>query len=140
MRRICVVVFSVVPLVCAIADPIIPTALGMAWRYNMTEEVGKGLSVPDIKPDADGKIRLSVLYRVEGTENVDGKELLKFEMHRAGVITNSDLLSVDEHGITCSARINVDGEFIKFSPPQTLIAMPLKSCGCWDLDGQAVDI
>ena len=140
MRRIFVVVFSVVPLVCAIADPIIPTASGMAWRYNMTEEVGKGLSVPDMKPDADGKIRLSVLYRVEGTENVDGKELLKFDMHRAGLITNSDLLSVDEHGITCWARINVDGEFVKFNPPQTMIAMPLKQGANWNFDGWAGDL
>jgi len=113
MGRIFVVVFSVVPLVCAIADPIIPTAPGTAWRYNMTEEVGKGLTVSDVKPDADGKIRLPVLYRVEGTENVDGKELLKFEMHRAGVITRSDLLTVDEHGIICWARTTVDGEFVK---------------------------
>jgi len=140
MRRIFVVVFSVVPLVCAIADPIIPTAPGMAWRYNMTEEVGKGLTVPNLKPDAGGKIRLPVLYRVEGTENVDGKELLKFDMHRAGLITNSDLLSVDEHGITCWARINVDGEFIKFNPPQTMIAMPLKQGANWNFDGWAGDL
>src|SRR5205809_3227152 len=140
MRRIFVVVFSVVPLVCAIADPIIPNAQGMAWRYNMTEEFGKGLNVPDIKPDADGKIRLSVLYRIEGTENVDGKELLKFEMHRAGVVTNTDLLTVDEHGIVCSARINVDGEMIKLDPPQTMIATPLKRGTSWNFDGQAGDM
>src|SRR2546427_3270968 len=140
MSRIFVVIFSVVPLVCAIADPIIPTALGMSWRYNMTEEVGKGLTVPDLKPDADGKIRLPVLYRIEGTENVDGKELLKFEMHRAGVITRSDLLTVDEHGIICWARITVDGEFVKFSPPQTMIAMPLKQGANWSFDGQVGDL
>ncbi len=140
MGRIFVVVFSVVPLVCAIADPLIPTAPGLAWRYNMTEEVGKGLTVSDVKPDADGKIRLPVLYRVEGTENVDGKELLKFEMHRAGVITRSDLLTVDEHGIICWARITVDGEFVKFSPPQTMIAMPLKQGANWSFDGQVGDL
>jgi len=140
MGRIFVVVFSVVPLACAIADPIIPTAPGTAWRYNMTEEVGKGLTVSDVKPDADGKIRLSVLYRVQGTENVDGKELLKFEMHRAGVITRSDLLTVDEHGIICWARITVDGEFVKFSPPQTMIAMPLKQGANWSFDGQVGDL
>ena len=140
MGRIFVVVFSVVPLVCAIADPIIPTAPGTAWRYNMTEEVGKGLTVSDVKPDADGKIRLPVLYRVEGTENVDGKELLKFEMHRAGVITRSDLLTVDEHGIICWARITVDGEFVKFSPPQTMIAMPLKQGANWSFDGLVGDL
>jgi len=140
MGRIFVVVFSVVPLVCAIADPIIPTAPGLAWRYNMTEEVGKGLTVSDVKPDADGKIRLPVLYRVEGIENVEGKELLKLEMHRAGVITRSDLLTVDEHGIICWARITVDGEFVKFSPPQTMIAMPLKQGANWSFDGQVGDL
>ena len=140
MGRIFVVVFSVVPLVCAIADPIIPTAPGTAWRYNMTEEVGKGLTVSDVKPDADGKIRLPVLYRVEGTENVDGKELLKFEMHRAGVITRSDLLTVDEHGIICWAQTTVDGEFVKFSPPQTMIAMPLKQGANWSFDGLVGDL
>lgn len=121
-------------------EELIPTGKGMAWRYNMTEEVGKGLRVPDVKPDADGKIRLPVLYRDEGPENVDGKELLKFEMHRAGMITNTDLLTVDEHGIICWARINVDGEFVKFNPPQTMIAMPLKKGANWNFDGQAGDL
>src|SRR5204862_8330809 len=104
------------------AAPVIPTAPGTTWRYNMTEEIGKGLNVQDVKADPDGNIRLAVLYRVEGTEDIDGKDLLKFEMHRAGTITNTDLLTVDEHGITCWARINLDGELVKFSPPQTMIA------------------
>ena len=121
----------------SIAAPIIPTAPGMAWRYNMTQEVSAGLSVPDIKPDPDGKFRTAVVYRLEGIENVDGKELLKFEMHRAGVITNTDLLTVDEHGVLCWARINVDGQFVKLSPPQPMIAMPLKRGARWNFDGQA---
>jgi hypothetical protein len=121
----------------SIAGPIMPAAPGMAWRYNMTQEVSAGLSVPDIKPDPDGKFRTAVVYRLEGIENVDGKELLKFEMHRAGVITNTDLLTVDEHGVLCWARINVDGQFVKLSPPQPMIAMPLKRGARWDFDGQA---
>src|SRR5262245_17965290 len=117
-----------------------PTAPGTSWRYNMTEEIGKGLNVPNVKADADGKIRLPVLYRLEGTEDIDGKELLKFEMHRAGSITNTDLLTVDEHGITCWARINLDGELIKFNPPQTMVATPLKQRATWNFDGQAGDL
>jgi hypothetical protein len=39
------------------------------------------------------------LYRLEGTEDVDGKDLLKFEMHRAGTITNTDLLTVTNTGL-----------------------------------------
>jgi hypothetical protein len=106
----------------------------------MTEEVGKGFSLSNLRADADGKIRLPVLYRVEGTENVDGKDLLKFEMHRAGAITNTDLLSVDDHGITCWARINLDGELVKFNPPQTMITVPLKKGAAWDFDGQAGEL
>ena len=123
-----------------LAASLIPTADGTAWHYNMTEDVGNGLRVPDVKRDADGKIRLPVLYRIEGTENIDGKDLLRFEMHRAGVITNSDLLTVDEQGIICWARVNLDGELIKFNPPQTMIGLPLKRGTNWNFDGQAGDM
>ena len=104
----------------------------------MIEEIGNGLDIPDAKPDADGKIRLQVLYRIGGTENVDGKDLLKFEMHRAGVITNTDLMAVNEHGIICWARINLDGELVKFDPPQTMIAIPLKKGDSWDFNSDTV--
>jgi hypothetical protein len=124
----------------AAATPLIPTAPGTAWRYNMTEEVGKGVNVRNAKPNAEGKIRSEVLYRIDGTEEVDGKELLKFEMHRTGAVTNTDLLTVDEHGIICWARINIDGEFIKLNRPQTIIATPLARGASWSFDGQAGDL
>jgi hypothetical protein len=138
--KIVSLILAAAPLALVSAGQLIPTADGTSWRYNMTEEVGKGLSVSDVKPDADGKIRRPVLYRIEGTENVDGKELLKFEMHRAGVITNTDLLTVDERGMICWARINADGELIKINPPQTMIATPLKPGAQWNFNGQAGDI
>jgi hypothetical protein len=139
VRSLCVAVFSF-GLSSVFAAPVIPTAPGTSWRYNMTEEIGKGLNIPNVKADADGKIRLGVTYRLEGTEDVDGKGLLKFEMHRAGTITNTDLLTVDEHGITCWARVNLDGELVKFTPPQTMIAAPLKNGAGWNFDGQAGDM
>ena len=123
-----------------LAAPAVPIAPGTSWRYNMTEEVGKGFNVSNVKADADGKIRLPVLYRLEGTENVDGKDLLKFEMHRAGTITNTDLMSVDDHGIFCWARVNLDGELIKFNPPQIMITVPLKKGAGWDFNGQAGEL
>jgi hypothetical protein len=129
--------FSPIP---GLSAPLIPTVPGTAWQYNMTEEIASGLRVPDAKRDADGKIRLPVLYRIEGPENVDGKDLLRFEMHRAGVVTNSDLLTVDKHGIICWARINLDGELVKLNPPQTMIGMPLKRGTSWTFDSQADDM
>src|SRR5215467_3388151 len=139
VRNLCVAVccFGVSSVFAA---PVIPTAPGTTWRYNMTEEIGKGLNVPNVKTDADGKIHLPVLYRLDGTEDVDGKDLLKFEMHRAGTITNTDLLAIDEHGIICWARVNLDGELVKFSPPQTMIAAPLKKGAGWNFDGQAGEL
>ncbi len=125
MQKIAVLALVAVPIGFVSAAELIPTELGTGWRYNMTQEVGKGLRVPDSKMDANEKIRRPVLYRIAGIENVDGKELLKFEMHRAGVVTNTDLLTVEEHGIICVARINLDGEFIKLDPPQTMIVTPL---------------
>src|SRR6059058_266536 len=125
------------PLALVSAEELIPTAPGMSWRYNMIQEVGKGLRVPDLKTDADGKIRRSVLYRIAGIENVDGEELFKFEMHRAGVVTNTDLLSVGKQGLICVARINLDGGLIKLDPPQTMIAAPLRPGVNWNFNGQA---
>jgi hypothetical protein len=124
----------------ALAAPLVPTDPGTTWRYSMTEELGKGLTISNLKPDSDGRVRLPVLYRLDGMEDIDGKELLKFEMHRAGSITNTDLVTVDEHGITCWARINLDGELIKFNPPQTMVAAPLKPGTSWNFDGQAGDL
>src|SRR5581483_8751056 len=122
------------------AAPLVPTAPGTTWRYSMTEELGKGLTISNLKTDLDGKVRLPVLYRLDGSENVDGKELLKFEMHRAGAVTNTDLVTIDDHGITCWARINLDGELIKLNPPQTMVAAPLKRGASWNFDGQVGDL
>ena len=128
------------PITVVYGGQLIPTADGTGWRYNMTEEIGKGLDIRDAKTDVSGKIRVPVLYRIEGAENVDGKDLLKFEMHRAGAITNTDLLTVDEHGISCWARINLDGQLIKLNPPQTMIAAPLKKGAGWDFNGHAGEL
>jgi hypothetical protein len=138
--KIAILIITLAPLAVVCGDELIPTAVGTSWRYNMTEETGKGLNVPNSKPDADGKIRLPVVYRIDGTENIDGKDLFKFEMHRGSVITNTDLLSVNDQGIICWARINLDGELVKFNPPQKMIAAPLKKGAGWDFNGQAGEL
>ena len=139
VRNLCAAVWCF-GLTSVFAAPVVPIAPGTTWRYNMTEEIGKGLDLSNTKTGPDGKIRLPVLYRLEGTENIDGKELLKFEMHRADTITNTDLLTADEHGIICWARVNLDGELVKFVPPQTMIAAPLKKGASWNFDGRAGEL
>jgi hypothetical protein len=138
--RLATLILTALPLAVVCSGELIPTADGTSWRYNMTEEIGKGLDVRNTKTDADGKIRLPVLYRIDGTENVDGKDLLKFEMHRDGVVTNTDLLTINQQGIICWARINLDGQLVKFNPPQTMIASPLRKGAHWNFNGQAGEL
>jgi hypothetical protein len=135
--KIAILILTAAPLAVVFGGDLIPTANGTSWRYNMTQEIGKGLDIRNVKADADRKIRLPVLYRIDGTENIDGKDLLKFEMHRADAITNTDLVAINEQGISCWARINLDSELVKFNPPQTMIAAPLKKGAGWDFNGNA---
>src|SRR5438477_10224117 len=96
-RKVFALLFALGPVVSEGADQIIPVSEGMSWKYNMTQEAGEGFKLSNPKPDPDGKIRASVTYRLNGTKNLDGKQLLEFEMHRAGTVTNIDLLTVNEH-------------------------------------------
>jgi hypothetical protein len=116
------------------AASIIPTDDGMTWEYIMTQEAGEGLSFSGLTPDEDGKVRLSAIYRIDGTKKVDGRDLLKFEMHRTGLVTNTDLVTVDDHGIVCQARVDQDGILTKMEPAQTMVAAPLKKGTTWNFD------
>jgi hypothetical protein len=118
-------------------DISIPASPGMSWTYNMTQELGRGIKLSDSKPDPDGKYRASVIYRLDGTEKLDGKDLLKFEMHRAGVVTNTDLITVDQRGIVCVARVDLNGEMLNLEPPQIIVAAPLQTGTTWDFDGES---
>jgi hypothetical protein len=92
MQKIVILLLVILPLrsAFALSDLAISTTPRMSWDYNMTQELGKGVSFSDLKLDVDRKFRAAVAYRLDGTEKVDGKDLLKFEMHRAGVVTNTD--------------------------------------------------
>src|SRR4051812_43294868 len=108
------------------AGSIMPTATGTTWPYKMTQELGAGVALPGSMPDEAGRIQNDVLYRLDGTEDFNGETVLKFEMHRGGQVTNTDLMLVDDNGIRCVARIGVDGERIPLTPPQTMVLAPLR--------------
>jgi hypothetical protein len=126
------VVFATAPIFAA---PIIPTADGTSWQYIMTEEAGEGLRFFGTNNSVQ-KFQLPVTYRLSGRQDVDGKALLKFEMHRAGAVTNTDLLAVNERGIFCFARMDQNGELIKLAPPQTMVETPLKPGARWDFNAE----
>jgi hypothetical protein len=119
------------------AGSVIPTEEGTNWSYQMTQELGAGIMLPGTTPDREGKIKSSVVYRLNGSETVDKQRFLKFEMHRDNQVTNTELITVDDKGIHCSYRILPDGERIHLDPPQTVVAFPLHQDDSWDFDGQA---
>ena len=116
---------------------VIPTESGMTWSYRLTQQLGAGVSLPGATQNEDGSMRSDVIYRVAGTENLDGTKVWKFEMHRDGMITNTDLILVDEHGIHCVGRVGTDGNRISLEPAQTMVAAPLTADLTWDFDGKA---
>src|SRR5436853_6324372 len=91
-------------------EEVIPTKEGMSWRYNMTEESGPGVRLSDDEAHEAGTLHADVIYRIQGTKDVDGRKLLAFEMHREGRLTNTDLVTADEHGVLCWARVDETGE------------------------------
>jgi hypothetical protein len=139
MQKIVSVVMAIIPLIIASGEELVPTADGTTWLYQMTQEAGKEFSFSDAKPGPDGKVHRLATYRITGAQEVDGKILLKFEMIRDGVITNTDLMTVDEHGISCAARVDQYGELTKLEPAQTIIAAPLKPGASWEFDGKVAD-
>lgn len=122
--------------VFASAELTISTRPGMTWNYNMIQELGERVRFSDLKSSTDKKFRADVIYRLDGTEKIDGKDLLKFEMHRAGLVTNTDLITVDERGVVCMARIGLDGEIVKLDPPQIIVGTPLQIGTAWNFEGE----
>jgi hypothetical protein len=133
-------VLAVFPLAFVSGASLIPIADGTTWLYEMTQETGKEFTLSDAKVGPDGKVHALAAYRLTGTQYVDGKNFLKFEMHRDGVITNSDLMTVDEYGIFCAARIDQYGDVTKLDPAQTMIAVPLKTGASWEFNGKLGDV
>jgi len=92
MRKI----FHAVALLCAStlgrAEPILPTAEGTTWKYEMTQKFGEGVKLSDasIQAGVDGKVHLPVVIVVAGPEKIDNAEAHKFEMHRQGAVQMTD--------------------------------------------------
>jgi hypothetical protein len=142
MRRI----FHGVALLCASAlaraEPILPTAEGTTWKYQMTQEFGEGVKLSDasIKPEADGKVHLPVVIFVAGSEKIDNAEAHKFERYGQGAVQITEFLQVKEDGIFGIARMAGDGEKTILTPPQKTLSLPLKAGEKWEYHSQGTGI
>lgn len=108
-------------------EPLLPVADGTTWRYESTEEFGGPAAGPPVKTTVEVSA---------GRQSFQGKEFLKFETRTDGVLTKTELMTLDDHGLVCHARSGRDGRMAKLDPPQTIVPASLKEGVSWDSDGE----
>src|SRR5215831_739580 len=104
------------------ADPLLPTAAGTAWEYDSTETLSGS-------PPA----HVTITVRVS-KELLDGKEVVKLESSSDYTVFKTELVRVNENGIVVLARTGKDGNLTKLTPPEPILATPLKTGTAWDVE------
>src|SRR2546423_10989636 len=127
MRKIGLVAMIACTAAIVRAEPLVPTADGAIWQYESTEELGG--------PDAAAPTAVTISVSV-GRQTFDGKEFLKFETRTDDVVTRTELMTLDEHGLVCHVRGGKDGRMAKLDPPQTLVPANMKVGDAWESDGE----
>jgi hypothetical protein len=113
-----------------------PTAEGTTWNYILVQEkITDSLDLDE--PNELEKI--SVTYRIGGTEKIDDRELHRLEIYRDDSLDSVDLVAIDEHGIICPDRNTANGSVVKLVPPQTMLATPLEKGKKWGFNGTVGD-
>jgi hypothetical protein len=127
MRKIGLIGMIACTAVLARAETLLPTADGTTWQYESTEELGG--------PAAAAPTTVPSVVRV-GRQTFDGKEFLKFETRTDDLLTRTELMTLDEHGLVCHVRGGKDGRMAKLDPPQTLVPATIKVGDAWESDGE----
>jgi hypothetical protein len=108
------------------ADQLLPTADGTSWEYDSTETF-------------TGTAPVHTVVAVRASKEVfEGKEVVKLTTVSGDVVSKTELVTVNDHGVVCLARSGTDGKIAKLDPPETVISAPLKSGASWDLDGEVL--
>jgi hypothetical protein len=122
--------------VLAVSAPagLLPLTEGRTWTYDFVQEAGPGakLSESEMKPDADGKLRATVVMTV-GKPEANGTHVL---FARNGKTVSEEWWRLEAKGLAASRR-TVDGELLVLNPPQVLLAMP--TAGFMDWSYRAAD-
>jgi hypothetical protein len=127
MRKLALTATLILAALAARGQALLPTADGTTWRYQSTEEFGG--------PGAGEPSTFPVTIQV-GRQSFGGKEFLKFETRADDVITRTELMTLDEHGLVCHVRGGKDGRMAKLDPPQTIVPAALKVGDSWDSEGE----
>jgi hypothetical protein len=128
-----VFLLAICPLTSVVGEQLIPLTAGTRWGYEMTQE-SSSQSLDLTEPNK--RERFAVSYRISGTLKTDNNEFIKLELYRGDALLSTDLITVNEHGIICSGRIDEKGRVSTFDPPQILVRTPLKTGATWNFDGR----
>ena len=120
MRPLLLVTVLLFGPLLATGDDLIPITEGTKWEYDSTETLTGSTPLN------------SVVTLRAGKDFLDGKEVVKLETFSGNVLSKTELLITDEKGIACLARIGNDGKLTKLSPPERIIATPLKAGTAWE--------
>jgi len=110
------------------ADELLPTKEETTWEYNATETITGSAPTNTV-----------VTVRV-GKQVLDDKEVVKLETFSGKALSETELVTQDEKGIVCLARIGNDGKVVKLNPPERIIAMPLRVGAAWENVGEVEGI
>ncbi|MBA2432769.1 MAG: hypothetical protein H0V56_11765 [Chthoniobacterales bacterium] len=100
------------------AEPLLPVERGATWHYHATDS-------------ADPRAPGNVTVRVAGTEEFDGRPVLRVETIAADAVVKTELISVDERGVHCYRRTTAQGNTLRFQPPQMLLPAALHLGATW---------
>ena len=134
--KIAVSALVLAPLVCLASEPLLPTAEGTIWNYDLVQErpsEGFDLTEPNKQE------RIAVTYRLGPSERIDNKDLQRLEVYRGDTLESVDLIMADENGMICAARMDAQRNLTKINPPQQLVKRPFQSGTTWDFDGTIGD-
>jgi len=120
---------------------LLPLRQGQVWTYSYVQEAGPGakISLPDVKPDADGKLRFAVTLTVAGTDAAGNR----LDMRRNNALVFQEWWRLDSNGLASTQRKDVDphakdavedltqNPVIKLDPPQMLLRWPLRAPQVW---------
>src|SRR5919199_2388884 len=112
MRRFALILaVAIAPICSAVGDSLLPIEPGTTWRYAVADQAG---GVVANEPRTE-------IVRIAGTQEFEGKPLLKFETLRDDTLVKTELYEVGDRGVVCHAR-GVRGEsLVKVDPPQTIV-------------------
>ena len=130
MRTFIFVAALLISIASAWSAPLIPTKQGTTWQYDVTDEAG-GQSAPE---------HSQIHYRINGTQEFAGKELLKLETFVGDVAIKTELVDVGQNGIRSFAHTGKDGNMIGFISPQTIVPAKLKKGASWDCIDEIADV